>query len=84
MNIGSNGRNVKMAGDLKGKVGLPFGPLPSELLGQRLGQVNAPARKAREKWAPAAGLETPPNVNSRTARVNSRRVRPPITLRELT
>ena len=50
-------RYVKMAEDLKDKVGLPFGPLPTELLGQPLGQVNADPRKARGKRAPAAGLE---------------------------
>jgi hypothetical protein len=34
--------------------------------------------------APAAGLEAAPNVNSRKTAGNSRRVRPSITLRELT
>jgi ubiquinol-cytochrome c reductase cytochrome b subunit len=43
---------VKMAEDLKGKVGLPFGPLPADLLGQPSGQVNADPRKARGKRAP--------------------------------
>jgi hypothetical protein len=40
---------VKMAEDLIGQVGRLFGPLPAELLGQRLGQVNANPRKAERK-----------------------------------
>jgi hypothetical protein len=74
---------VKMPEDIKGKVGIRFPPLPVELLGQASGQVPSDRQKARRKWAPTAGLELQPNVNSRTTRVNSRRVRPRITLREL-
>jgi hypothetical protein len=48
---------VKMAEDLKAKVGVLFPALPAELLGQASGQVHTDAQKPRGKRAPAAGLE---------------------------
>jgi hypothetical protein len=47
---------VKMAEDLAGKVGVPFPPLPSDLLGQGLGQVaRQPPKNPRDR-VPEEGI----------------------------
>jgi hypothetical protein len=63
---------VKTLEDIKGKVGIPFPPLPVELLGQASGQVPSDRQKAPRKWAPTAGLEQAGIAKATLAHADSR------------
>ena len=50
---------VKLAEDLGGKVGTPFGPLPEELLGPLIGPSRERHAKSTDKSVPEEGIEPP-------------------------
>jgi len=50
---------VKMVEDLGGNVGIPFGPLPAELIGPRFGPSTRRPTKAPQKAVPEEGIEPP-------------------------